>query len=101
MARGLSKVHTADFLETYAPTPAASSVELLIAVAVKHDWELRQLDVKQAFIRADVDFNVFMKLPEGCGDKSGKVVKLNKTVYRLKQADRRWVMHLCDVIVRK
>ena len=42
-----------------------------------------------------------MKLPDGCGDKSGKVVKLNKSVYSLKQAGRRWAMHLGDVIVCK
>ena len=28
-ARGFSQVHIVDFLETYAPTPAASSVKLL------------------------------------------------------------------------
>ena len=42
-----------------------------------------------------------MKLPDGCRDKSGKVVKLNKSVYGLKQAGRRWVMHLGGVIVCK
>ena len=78
VARGFSQVHTVDFLETYAPTPAASSVKLLVAVAVENDWELRQLDVKQAFIQTDLNFNVFMKLPDGCGDKSGRVVKLNQ-----------------------
>ena len=101
VARGFSQAHTVAFLETYAPTPAASSVELLVAIAVKNDWELRQLDVKQAFIQADFDFNVFMKLPDGCGDKSGKVGKLNKSVYGLKQAGRRWAMHLGDGIIRK
>ena len=101
VARGFSQAHTVDFLETYAPTPTASSVKLLVAIAVKHDWELRQLDVKQAFIQADLDFNVFMKLPDGYGDKSGKVVRLNKSVYGLKQAGRRWAMHLGDVVVRE
>ena len=89
VARGFSQVHIVDFLETYAPTLAASSVKLLVAIAVKNDWELRQLDVKQAFIQADLDFNVFMKFPDSCGDKSGKVVKLNKSVYGLRQAGRR------------
>ena len=42
-----------------------------------------------------------MKLSDGCGDKSGKVVKLNKSVYGLRQAGRRWAMHLGDVIVCK
>ena len=40
-ARGFSQVHTVDFFETYAPTPAASSVNYLKAVAVENDWELR------------------------------------------------------------
>ena len=66
-ARGFSQVHTVNFLEANAPTPAASSVKLLVAIAVKNGWELRQLDVKQAFIQADLDFNVLMKLPDGCG----------------------------------
>ena len=101
VARGFSQVHTVGFLDTYAPTPAASSVKLLVAIAVKNDWELRQLDVKQAFIQADLDFNVFMKLPDGYGDKSGKVVKLSEPVYGLKQAGRRWAMHLGDAIVCK
>ena len=101
VARGFSQVHTVDFLEIYAPTPAASSVKLLVAIAAKNDWELRQLDVKQASIPADLDFNVFMKLPDGCGDKSGKIVKLNKSVCGVKQAGRRWAMHLGDVTVRK
>ena len=100
VARGFSQVHIVYFLETYAPTPAASSVKLLVAIAVKNDWELRQLDVKQAFIQTDLDFNVFMKLLDGCGDKSGKVVKLNISVYGLKQAGRHEAMHLGDVIVR-
>ena len=42
--------------------------------------------MKQAFIQADFDFIIFMKLRDGCGDKSGRVVKLNKSVYGLKQA---------------
>ena len=102
VAKGFSQVHTVDFLETYAPTPAAASAKLLVANAVKNDWELTQIDViRQACIQADLDFNAFMKLPDGCGDKSGKVVKLNKSVYGPKQAGRRWAMHLGDVVVRK
>ena len=50
VAKGFSQVHTVGFLETCTPTPATFSVKLLAAIAVKNDWELRQLDVKQAFI---------------------------------------------------
>ena len=47
-----------------APTLAASSVELFVAIAVENYWELRQLDVKQAFIQADFDSIFFIKLPD-------------------------------------
>ena len=85
-------MHTIDFMETYSPTPEALCVKTVVAVAVERDWELRQLDVKQAFIQADFDYDVYMKLPDGCGDKSGEIVKLNKAVYGLKQAGRQPVI---------
>lgn len=61
------------------------------------------MDVKQEFTRTDLDFDVFMKLPGGCGDKSGSrvVVKLNKSVCGLKEAGRCWAMHLSGVLVIK
>ena len=39
VARSFSQIHTVDFLETHASTPAASRVKLLVAIAVKNDWE--------------------------------------------------------------
>ena len=80
-------MHTVDFMETYSPTSEALYVKTVVAVAVERGWELRQLDVKQAFIQADLDYNVYMKLPDGCGDKSGEIVKLNKAVYGLNKLD--------------
>ena len=79
-------MHTVDFMETYSPIPEALCVKTVVTVAVERDWELRQLDVKQAFIEADLDYDVYMKLPDGCGDKSGEIMKHNKAVYGLKQA---------------
>ena len=54
-------MHTVDFMETYSPTPKALCVKTVVAVTVEREWELRQLDVKQAFIQADMDYDVFRK----------------------------------------
>ena len=51
-------------------------------------------DVEQAFVQSKLDENVFLRLPEGCGRLSGKVVRLNKSLYGLKQASRSWHAHL-------
>ena len=94
VARGFSQVHTVDSMETYSPTPEVFCVKTVAAVAVEPHWELRQLDVKQAFIQADLDYDGYMKLPDGCGDKSGEIMKLNKAVYGIKQAGRQWPLRL-------
>ena len=94
-------MHTIDFTETYSPTSEALCVTSVVAVAVERDWELRQLDVKQAFIQTDLDYDVSMKLSDGCGDKSGEIVKLKKTVYGLKQAGGQWSLRPTPVLVKK
>ena len=73
-------MHTVDFMNTYSPTPEALCVKIVVAVAVERDWELRQRGVKQAFIQADLGHDVYMKLPVGCRENSGEIVKRNKIV---------------------
>ena len=53
-----------------------------------------QFDVKQAFVQSKLDENVFLRLPKRCGSLSGKIVRLNKSLYGLKQASRSWHAHL-------
>ncbi|CAB1101635.1 unnamed protein product [Ectocarpus sp. CCAP 1310/34] len=53
-------------------------------------------------MQSDLDEDVFMRLPEGCGRLSGLVVKLWKSLYGLKQASRHWHAHLtrCLLLLR-
>ena len=84
-----------DFSETFAPTVSSSCVRLLSAITCECDLDLCHFDVDQAFVQSDLEEDVFPRLPKGCGDLSGKVVRLNKTLYGLKQASRStWHAHL-------
>ena len=94
VARGDEQRANVDFGELFAPTAAVSSVRLLTAMACKLDLDLRHFDIEQAFVQADLEENVFMRLPQGCGRLSGKIVRLNKSLYGLKQASRQWYAHL-------
>ena len=76
-----------DYLETFSPTANAASI-LIVALACKFDWELLHLDIEQAFVQSELDHEVFMKLPQGCGSMSGKILRLNKSLYGLRQASR-------------
>ena len=99
VARGDMEIEFVDFAELYAPTVATSSVCLLAAFANEYDLELCHFDVDQAFVRADLNEDVFMRLPEGCGALSGKIVKLNKSLYSLRQAARQWYAMLKKCIL--
>ena len=85
--RGFNPREGVDFSETFAPTVSSSCVRLLSAIACECDLDLCHFDVDQAFVQSDLE-DVFLRLPKGCGDLSGKVVRLNKRLYGLKQASR-------------
>ena len=61
---------------------------LLSAIAYELDLDACQFDVEQAFVQSKPDEDVFLRLPRGCGHLSGKIVRLNKSFYGLKQASR-------------
>ena len=83
-----------DFFETLAPTPTASCIRLLGAIACELDFGIFNFDAEQAFVQSNLDEDVFMRLPRGCGEMSGKVIRLNRSLYGLKQALRSWHNHL-------
>ena len=77
----------------------AYQVRLLSAIACECDLDLCHFDVDQAFVQYDLE-DVFLRLPKGCGDLSGKVARLNKRLYGLKQASRTWHAHLTTCLKR-
>ena len=40
-----------------------------------------------------------MKLPDGYGDMSGNIVRLNRSLYGLKQSGQQWAGLLVDTVV--
>ena len=94
VARGFKQREGIDFSETFAPTVSTSCVRLLSAIVCECDLDLCHFDVDQAFVQANTEEDVFLRLPEGYGDLSGKIVRLNQSLYGLKQALRTWHAHL-------
>ena len=74
VAMGYSQVEGVDYFETFDPTASATSNRLVAAMACKLDWDLRHLDLEQAFIQSELDTDIYVRLPPGCGSVSGKVV---------------------------
>ena len=88
VARGFGPQLGVDYFNTFAPTPTVSSIKVALAIEVQNDWSFYDFDDKQAFVQGKLDTDVYMKLPYGCGERTGKVVKLDRAPYRIKQAGR-------------
>ena len=71
---------------------------MLLVLRMSMTWSCH-FNEDQAFVRADLNEDVFMRLPEGCGALSGNIVKLNKSPYGLRQASRQWYAMLKCLLV--
>ena len=103
-ARGDQQVEGIDFFETYAPVVQWTTVRLMLILEVMLDLKSKQGDVTAAFLHADLnkDEEVYVAMPKGFEQK-GKVLKLKKTLYGLRQSPRAFwkymveKMEICDM----
>lgn len=79
--------------ETYAATLAGRSFRTLMAVAARFDLELIQYDAVNAFVNAELDKNVFMRMPPG-HRKPGMILMLRKALYGLRESPLLWQREL-------
>ena len=79
-----------DFGEVFAPVSRYATLRVLLAMVARDDLELHQLDVKTAFLNAELDRDVYAYPPQGSGVPAGKVLLLKRAVYGLRQAPRAW-----------
>jgi hypothetical protein len=92
VAKGYVQREGVDFDEVFAPVARLDSVHVLVAVAAHLGWQLHHLDVKSAFLNGELEEEVYVAQPPGFerdGDH-GKVFRLHKALYRLRQAPRAW-----------
>lgn len=101
VAKGVQQVPGVDFGETFSPVIKATTVGIILTLAVTFGWQVRQLDVNNAFLNGYLQETVFMKQPEGFEDsmKPTHVCKLVKALYGLKQAPRAWFDRLRDTLL--
>ena len=76
------------------------SVRIILAIAAYFDYEIWQMDVKTTFLNGNLTEDVYMMQPEGFVDptNAGKICKLQKSIYGLKQASRSWNIHFDEVV---
>lgn len=99
VAKGFSQQCGIDYVDTFAPVVKHSTLRMLFALSVQWDMDITHLDVTTAFLNGHLNENIFMYLPVGfeCKDK-GKVLKLKKAIYGLKQSSLMWYERVKDCL---
>ncbi|PWA75384.1 ribonuclease H-like domain, Reverse transcriptase, RNA-dependent DNA polymerase [Artemisia annua] len=96
VAKGYVQEQGIDFDEVFAPVARIETVRLILALAAYHGWQVHHLDVKSAFLHGELKEEVYVTQPEGFIQQGnlGKVYKLTKALYGLRQAPRAWNVKL-------
>ena len=97
---GGQQEHGVNYFETSSPVVHWFSVRLLYIIAFLNKWHTRQIDFVLAYPQADIECEMYMKMPLGLkvpgASRNTYALKLKKNIYRKKQAGRVWYKHLCQ-----
>ena len=79
-----------------------ATIRTVLSIALMKGWDLRQMDVNNAFLNGALIETVFMSQLPGFKDlsKPNHVCKLKKAIYGLKQAPRAWYTALKNAILQ-
>jgi hypothetical protein len=90
VAKGYTQKEGDDFFDTYSPVARMTTIRVLLSLAVSYGLLIHQMDVKTAFLKGELDEEIYMDQPDGfiVKDEKQKVCKLLKSLYSLKQAPK-------------
>jgi hypothetical protein len=93
VAKGFTQIPGQDFTYTFAPVARWESIRILLSIVATYDWELRQIDVKTAYLNGNLEEEIYMKKPDILGPGFWRLLK---GLYGLKQSGRTWYLELND-----
>nr|GEW75726.1 copia protein [Tanacetum cinerariifolium] len=94
--KGYAQEEGIDFKESFAPVTRLEAVWIFVAYAAYKSFPIYQMDVKTDFFNGPMKEEVYVAHPDRFVDPDhlGKVYRVKKALYRLKQALRAWTSDL-------
>ncbi|CAI7811840.1 unnamed protein product [Closterium sp. NIES-53] len=99
VVKGFTQVYGADYDETFAPVGSYVTLRIFLSIVAVLNLNLMQLDMKNAFLQSKLDRVLYMSQPDYFNDGTGRVCKLLKSLYGLKQSPLLWYLALNNVLV--
>ena len=60
MLKGMPRPMGVDYFDIFSTVAKLTSIRLFISLVATHDWDLHQLDIKNAFLHGDFAEEVYM-----------------------------------------
>lgn len=98
VAKGCSQRYGIDYEETYSPVVRHTSLRFLVAMAVKKNLQIDQMDAVTAFMQGELTDEIYLDQPEGFHDGTNRVCRLHRAINGLKQSGRVWNMKLVKTL---
>jgi hypothetical protein len=101
VARGFVQQEGIDYDDAFAPVARMESV-CVLALAAQEGWQVHHMDVKSAFLNGDLKEEAYVRQPPSyaVAGEEGKVYRLRKALYGLRQTPRAWNAKL-DATLKK
>ena len=90
MAKGFSQIYGIDYEDTFAPTIRYDTLRTFLAIVAMENLECHQLDINNAFTESFLKEVIYMAAPPGVKVAPGRVLRILRSLYGLKQAARDW-----------
>jgi hypothetical protein len=90
--KGFQQIFEINYYETSSPVTTYTTLRIFLALMAQLNYELHVIDVKTAFLIADLKEEVYIKIPNGYPEphSPNQVLRLLKALYGLKQAPLGW-----------
>ena len=99
---GHRQVEGVNYTKTFSSVAKMPTVWVILVNAATQDWEIEHVNVKSAYLNATLKETIYMKPPQGVlkPGEEGKVCRLVKGLYGLKQAGCGWYQEMSQVLVK-
>ena len=91
VARGFRQIYGVDYVDTMSPVGKLTTFRILIAEAAHRGMDFSFVDIRSAYLEAELKIKQYMTPPKGVTPPSpGMVMRLDRGLYGLRQSGKRW-----------
>lgn len=98
VARGYTQRYGIDYDEVYAPVARYETIRCLLAIVSYRQLKTLQFDIETAFLNGILEEEIYMLAPDGIDCPQDKVLRLNKSLYGLKQSPKCWKIRFDGIL---